>query len=82
MLGHLQNNWYVPRAYVLSCFSRVWLCVTLQIVAHQAPLSMGFSRWQEYWNGLPYPPLQGIIPTWDQTHVSYIPYTGRQVLYH
>ena len=24
-------------------------------VAHQAPLSMGFSR-QEYWNGLPFPP--------------------------
>ena len=24
-------------------------------VAHQAPLSMGFSR-QEYWGGLPYPP--------------------------
>ena len=24
-------------------------------VAHQAPLSMGFSR-QEYWSGLPYPP--------------------------
>ena len=24
-------------------------------VAHQAPLSMGFS-WQEYWSGLPCPP--------------------------
>ena len=24
-------------------------------VAHQAPLSMGFS-WQEYWSGLPFPP--------------------------
>ena len=24
-------------------------------IAHQAPLSMGFSR-QEYWSGLPYPP--------------------------
>ena len=23
-------------------------------VAHQAPLSMGFSR-QQYWNGLPFP---------------------------
>ena len=37
---------------VLSCFSRVWLCVTLWTVACQAPLSMGFSR-QEYWSGLP-----------------------------
>ena len=27
-------------------------CVTLRTVAHQAPLSMGFSK-QEYWNGLP-----------------------------
>ena len=27
---------------------------TLWTVAHQAPLSMGFSR-QEYWNGLPFP---------------------------
>ena len=34
------------------------LCLTLYdpwIVAHQAPLSMGFSR-QEYWGGLPCPP--------------------------
>ena len=28
---------------------------TLWTVAHQAPLSMGFSR-QEYWSGLPCPP--------------------------
>ena len=28
--------------------------VTLRTVAHQAPLSMGFSR-QEYWSGLPCP---------------------------
>ena len=29
--------------------------LTLWTVAHQAPLSMGFSR-QEYWSGLPCPP--------------------------
>ena len=29
--------------------------VTRWTVAHQAPLSMGFSR-QEYWSGLPFPP--------------------------
>ena len=29
--------------------------MTLWTVAHQAPLSMGFSR-QEYWSGLPCPP--------------------------
>ena len=45
---------------MLSCFSRVRLFVTLWTVAHQAPLSMGFSR-QEYWSGLPCPP-PGDIP--------------------
>ena len=40
---------------MLSHFSCVRLFVNLWIVAHQAPLSMGFSR-QEYWSGLPGPP--------------------------
>ena len=40
---------------VLGRFSDVRLFVTLWPVAHQAPLSMGFSR-QEYWSGLPCPP--------------------------
>ena len=33
--------------------SNVWLFATPWTVAHQAPLSMGFSR-QEYWSGLPF----------------------------
>ena len=54
-------------AFVLSYFSRVWLFAFLWTVAHQAPLSMGFSR-QEHWNGLPCPPPgdlpnSGIEPT-------------------
>ena len=36
-------------------FSRVQLLATLRTVAHQAPLSMRFSR-QEHWSGLPCPP--------------------------
>ena len=40
---------------VLSCFSRIWLFAILWNVAHQVPLSMGFSR-QEYWSGFPCPP--------------------------
>ena len=40
---------------MLSCFSHVPLFVTLWILAHQAPLSMGFSK-QEYWSQLPCPP--------------------------
>ena len=39
---------------LLSRFSRVRLCVTPQRAAHQAPLSLGFSR-QEQWSGLPFP---------------------------
>ena len=35
---------------LLSRFSRVWLCETPLTAAHQAPLSMGFSR-QEHWSG-------------------------------
>ena len=48
---------HVPwvRTWVLNRFSRVQLCVIPWIVAHQAPLSMGFSR-QEYWSGLPWSP--------------------------
>ena len=36
-------------------FSRVWLFATPWTIAHQAPLSMGFSG-PEYWSGLPCPP--------------------------
>ena len=39
---------------LLSHFSRVQLFETSWIVAHQAPLSRGFSR-QEYWSGFPCP---------------------------
>ena len=45
---------------MLSHFSHVQLFVTLWTVAHQAPLSMGFSR-QEYWSGLLCPSL-GDLP--------------------
>ena len=45
---------------VLSHFSHVQLCVTLRTSAFQSSLSMGFSR-QEYWSGLPCPPL-GDLP--------------------
>ena len=49
-LCHFQAVWL--QASHLSC---VRLCVMLWTVAHQAPLSVGFSR-QEYWSGLPFPP--------------------------
>ena len=39
---------------LLSHFSRVQLCATPQMAAHQAPPSLGFSR-QEHCSGLPFP---------------------------
>ena len=39
---------------LLSRLSRVRLCATPYTAAHQAPLSLGFSR-QEHWSGLPFP---------------------------
>ena len=46
---------------LLSYFSCVPPCITLWTAAHQAPLSMGFSR-QEYWNRLPFPSPGRIDP--------------------
>ena len=58
--------------FVLSKWSEVaqsclTLCYPMEYIAHQAPLSMGFSR-QEYWIGLPFPspgdlPNPGIEPS-------------------
>ena len=39
---------------VCSVVQHVWLFATPWTVAHQAPLSKGFSR-HEYWSGLPFP---------------------------
>ena len=44
---------------MLSHFSHVQLFVTPWTTAHQAPLSMGFSK-QEYWSGFPCPPPGGL----------------------
>ena len=54
--GKVRNEGCV---YVCVCvcesLSRVQPFATPWAVAHQAPLSMGFSR-QGYWSGLPFPP--------------------------
>ena len=39
---------------LLSCFSRVRLCATPEMAAHQALPSLGFSM-QEHCSGLPFP---------------------------
>ena len=50
---------------MLSYFSHFWFFGTPWIVAHQAPLSMGFPR-QEYRSGLPFPP-PGHLPNPGKT---------------
>ena len=67
--------------YVLSCFSRVRLFVTLQTVSHQAPLSIGIlqARILEW---VAMPSSRGSFRSRGWTCVSYISCTGRQVLYH
>ena len=54
------------RKVKVKSLSHVRLFATLWTVAHQAPLSMGFTR-QEYWSGVPFPspgdlPDPGIEP--------------------
>ena len=46
---------------MLNRFSRVQLFATIQTIAGQAPLSIGFSR-QEYWSVSPCPPASLISP--------------------
>ena len=64
---------------MLSHFSCVQLFAMLWTVAHQAPLSMGFSR-QEYWWGL-LVPSPGNLPNPGIKPVSPVSYIGRRVLY-
>ena len=68
----------LPRAYVRAqSLSHAQIFVTPSTVAHQAPLSMGFSR-QEYQSGLPFPTPGDLSYSRDQTRVSCI---GKQILY-
>ena len=53
------------------------LCDAMDYIAHQAPLSMGFST-QEYWSGLPFPspedlPDPGIEPRSPALQVDSLP---------
>ena len=58
-------------------FSHVQLFATPQTIAHQAPLSMGFSR-HEYWRGLPFPsagylPDSSIKPRFPVLQADFLP---------
>ena len=51
---HFSKEGMLLLLLLLSRFSRVQLCVTPEMAAHQAPPSLGFSR-QEHWSGLSFP---------------------------
>ena len=65
-LPGFESQLYHLQAVCAQSLSRAWLFATPWTVAHQAPLSMEFSR-QEYWSRLPFaspgePPDPGIEP--------------------
>ena len=62
-------------------FSRVQLFMTPWTVAHQAPLSVEFSR-QEYWRGLPFPSPGDLPRPRGRICISLVSCIGRQVLHH
>ena len=74
--------------YIYSCCLVAKLHPTLGIswiVAHQAPLSMGFPR-QEYWSGLPLPapgdlPDPGIEPMSPALQGASLPLGSPVILY-
>ena len=66
-LNRTELNEIKYKLCVLHHFSCVGLFAIPWTAAHQAPLSMGFSR-QEYWSGLAFPssedlPYRGVNPT-------------------
>ena len=79
-LSVLLESVYCFIACVLSCFSPIWLFVTLWTVAHQALLSMEFSS-QEYWSGLPFPSPGGLLDPGIKP-MSLVAYICRRVLDH
>ena len=54
MMPFFHKHLSIGQLLLLSRFSRVRLCATPEMAAHQASLSLGFSR-QEHWSGLPFP---------------------------
>ena len=54
------RSMFPKQLVVVRLLSHIRLWATSWTVAHQAPLSMGFSR-QECWSGLPFPP-SGNLP--------------------
>ena len=69
----IQDAFLPQSLLLLSRFSRLRPCATPQMAAHQAPLSLWFSR-QEHWNGLPFPfPIHAcMLSPSSQAHPNFI----------
>ena len=66
----------------MCILSHVPLFVTPWTLAHQALLSMGFSR-QEYWSGLPFPISEDLPnPGMEPKSLTSPALSVRQILYH
>ena len=76
-VGRLFKSWCL-RAQSLS---HVQLFATLWTVACQASLSMGFYR-QEYWSGLPFPPLRDLPHPGMESTSPVSPALAGRVFYH
>ena len=74
-----KSSTYDMHAHVLGPFSHIWLFVMGWTVAHQASLSLGFSR-QENYRGLPISSSRGSSWPRDWACVSYVSCIGRCVL--
>ena len=68
----------------VKSLSRFRLVATPWTAAHQAPLSMGFSR-QEYWSGVPLPSpriLEWVAISFSRGSSQLCLLLGRQIIYH
>ena len=66
---------------VLSHFSHVRLFATPWTIALQTPLSVGVSR-QEYWGGLPCPPLENLPHPGTESESFMSPAWAGRFFYH
>ena len=71
---------YCAAMICVYMLSHVWLFLTAGTVASQAPLSMKLAM-QEYQSGLPLPTPRGFSWSRDQSHSSWVSWTGRWILY-
>ena len=78
LLCNTPGSLKINHAAAVCSLSSVQIFAAPWTAAHQAPLSMGFSR-QDYWSGLPFPSLGDLPDAGIKLIISCI---GRQILYH